>query len=261
LDTKNADSSLISFSFNPTGKAKKAEAIMGFATKKTEARTPAFTRDKIEITYTEDLRGVHPWCPNLKGIPLRIVIPTDMGNYILEAKQINPRAKSDIPNVPQASVKAEDGQEVKEHYLFDQDSTSLIVFGVVKDEFTGSRLGLIEVKVFDKDRLISTTRTDIRGVYDLRLKAGGVYTIEIGTAPFVIKRIQIELLTMRPRGDNPLLQSDGSIFQNPKQIDCSLLNAPILKLYYDMNAKDIGFDENYNTPRGDQLRLLLEQIK
>jgi hypothetical protein len=258
---EEADSALVSFSILTEGKAKKSDPIMGFSTKRLNGRSPAFTREKIDITYTEDLRGVHPWCLDLQGIPLRIVIPTEIGSYTLEAKEIKKRILADIPTAPRATIKAENGQEVKEHFFSDPDSTSLIVFGLVTDEFSENALGLVEVKVFEKDQLLSTTRTDLRGVYDLRLKAGGLYQIEIGTAPYVVKRIQIELLTMRPKGDNPMLQLDGSIFKNPKQIDCGLLKSPILKLHYDMNAKEIVSDVSYNDGRQEQLRLLLEQIK
>ncbi len=256
-----ADSALLAFSFNVEGKSKKAASILGYTTKSAIARSPAFSKEKIGLTYTEDLRGVHPWCPGLRGIPLRIVIPADLGDYVLEAKSIKPSMTADLPESPKASVKTENGQSVKEHFFYDADSTSMVVFGMVTDEFSDHSLGLVDVKVYEKETLITSTRTDLRGVYDLRLKTGGVYILEIGAAPYETKRIQVDLLTMRPRGDNPMLQLDGSIFQNPKNVDCSLLKAPVLKLYYDMNTKDIAFDQMYNDPRKAQLDLLLEQIK
>jgi hypothetical protein len=258
---EEVDSTLLAFSFNVEGKSKKAASILGYTTKTAFARSPAYSKEKIELTYTEDLRGVHPWCLGLRGIPLRIVIPTELGNYVLEAKSVSPRMTPDFPQSPNGTVRTDTGQSVKEHFFYDSDSTSMIVFGTVTDEFNDHLLGLVDVKVFEKEALIASTRTDLRGAYDLRLKTGRIYTLEIGTAPYVTKRIQVDLLTMRPRGDNPALQLDGSIFQNPKNVDCSLLKAPILKLYYDMNTKDIAFDINYNDARKAQLDLLLEQIK
>lgn len=255
------DSTLLAFSFKVEGKPKKAASILGYTTKTAIARSPAYSKEKIELIYTEDLRGVHPWCLGLRGIPLRIVIPTELGNYILEAKSVSPRMTADVPSIPKGAVTADTGQAVKEYFYYDPDSTNLIVFGMVTDEFNEHPLGLVDVKVYEKENLIASTRTDLRGVYELRLKSGSVYQLEIGSAPFVTKRIQIDLLTMRPHGDNPALQLDGSIFQNPKNVDCSLLNTPLLKLYYDMNTKEIAFDVTYNDARKAQLDLILEQIK
>jgi hypothetical protein len=254
---ENQDSALVSQTFLPSGKSKKSESILGYATSKIEAKSPGYSIKKIEIQYTDALFGVHPWCPQIKGIPLRMRIPTDLGDYVLEAKVINKRMSSDIPETPKAKKEANDGLELKENFFFDEDSTYVTVFGLISDEDNGNLLGLTEILVYEKEQVVQRTITDLRGVYDLRLKCGGTYVIEFGTAPYVRKRVQIDLLSMRPGAALLMVNLDGDLFQNPKGIDCSLLKAPIMKLHYDMNAKDMSFDEAYNASR----QLLLLELK
>lgn len=255
------DSSLVSKTIVTSGKGKKSDPILNYPTFKTQGQSLGLSAKKIEVYYTDKLNGVHSWCPGLKGMPLKFVIPTDLGDYVLMAKTIEKKTPADIPAGPNGQKEVTTGAEVKNSFFFDEDSTYVMIFGIITDIDNGNVLGLTEINVYENDKEIISMYADHFGTYNFRVKAGSVYVLEFGTAPYVSKRIQLDLLAMGPR--SPLLgvNLDGDLFQNPKNIDCSMLKSPVLKMHYDMNAKDIAFDESYNASRRQLLNELMQKLK
>lgn len=255
------DSSLVSKTIVTTGKAKKSDPILNYPTFRTIGDAKGLSGKKIEVYYTDKLNGVHSWCPGLKGMPLKFVIPTDMGDFVLTAKTIEIKTPADLPAGPTGQREVTSGDELKNSIFYDEDSTYVTVFGMITDTDNNNVLSLTEIKVFEKDKEIMKLQADHFGSYNFRLKAGSVYVLEFGTAPYVVKRIQLDLLAMGPRSPLLMVNLDGDLFQNPKNIDCSVLKAPVLKMYYDMNAKDMAFDATYNESRKAMLNELMQKLK
>lgn len=257
----NSDSAIVANTLQFKGKPKKSEPILGYATMRSEGQAIGLSTKKVEVHYTVDLPGTHPWCSDLRGIPLRFIIPTDLGNYVVEATTITKKELSDLPDTPRGSEESETGLEMKENFFIEEDSSFVYVYGLITDYTNGNVLGLMDIVVYEKNQVIFSTRSDFHGVFQFRLKYGGQYTLEFGSAPYVHKKVLVDLLTYRPSSPILYLEMMGDLFTNPKAVDCTVFQTPVLKLYYDMNTKDMAFDENYNSQRAMLVNEVLQKIK
>ncbi|MEQ8909678.1 MAG: hypothetical protein RIC95_10830 [Vicingaceae bacterium] len=136
---------------------------------------------------------------------------------------------------------------------------SLIMEMVVTED--GKKRPGAEIKVYRDGSFVETVTTDGKGLADIPMKPGGIYTIEIGGNDGLIKK-KLEINTKNVPAEEiqgeTFFPAEVDIFKKLDGLDYNILNKPIGKIMYDNELGGFDADRGYTKQMKSQLEQLQE---
>ena len=143
--------------------------------------------------------------------------------------------------------------------LLHAQNFTLIMEMVVTED--GKKRGGAEVNVYRDGQFVEKVLTDDRGLADIPMKPGGVYTIEIGGNQGLIKK-KLEINTKNVPAEDlsgeTFFPAEVDIFKKLDGLDYNILNKPIGKIMYDPSIAGFDADRGYTKQMKSQLEELQE---
>ncbi len=144
-----------------------------------------------------------------------------------------------------------------------QDANNLALDATVKDQ-DGGRLSGADIVVIQDGALIEKVKTRNNGRFDLLLDFDHEYIIEANRSGFVSKRLYVNTNNV-PEDEQLWGYEYGGfaidLFKNIEEVDFSILDKPVAKIYYDPNAQNFTYDKTYTKQIKQELDALLDEYE
>ncbi len=135
---------------------------------------------------------------------------------------------------------------------------SLIMEMVVTED--GKKRAGAEINVYRDGKFVEKVLTDGKGMADIPMKPGGVYTVEIGGNDGLIKKkLEINTNGVPPEDiqGETYFPAEVDVFKKIDGLDYNILNKPIGKIQYDPSIAGFDADRGYTK----EMKSKLEQLE
>lgn len=111
-----------------------------------------------------------------------------------------------------------------------------------------NRLSEVNVNVYNKDRLIFSTKTDSLGKYSLKFNIDSVYTIELFKEKYITKRYEVSTKDLTAeRLKNPVNQINAQteMHKMVPEVDYTHYKKPMVKFFFNKKTDKFVYDEKH----------------
>ena len=140
---------------------------------------------------------------------------------------------------------------------------NIYIKGKVYD-LNNNKLKNVRINVYSKNELVKTFNSDDDGIFDFILDRGNVYTLSFNKYGYASKKIEISTEAVTEDelkyGLFPI-KYDVVLYEYLPGIDYSILNTPVIKLFYSDYEGDFTYDKNYYKQMLEKLTVLENKIK
>jgi hypothetical protein len=119
----------------------------------------------------------------------------------------------------------------------------------------------VQVVVYQEKEIYVAFYTEPTGVYEFYLPVGHTYEIWYGGSAYVNKKVAIDA-TQFPKEKKPrTVLMDMGLFRPVEGYDFPMLNAPYVKVAFDVEANEALADLEYTAALSDEISRLFRKIK